>query len=131
MGSLADINPNDIKSIDVLKDASATAIYGSRGANGVILITTEKGARNRKPRATYNGYTGTHSFCQIPHDGRAGICGAPYCRSSIYQWARMNPTTSIPTGRICSIKHGMVTDHNISISGGTETATIILVGLLS
>lgn len=41
-GSLADLNPNDIKSIDVLKDASATAIYGSRGANGVILVTTEK-----------------------------------------------------------------------------------------
>ena len=44
-GSFADINPNDIKSVDVLKDASATAIYGSRGANGVILITTDKGQK--------------------------------------------------------------------------------------
>ncbi|HOO94770.1 MAG TPA: TonB-dependent receptor plug domain-containing protein [Proteiniphilum sp.] len=42
-GTLADINPNDIKSIDILKDASSTAIYGSRGANGVIMITTFKG----------------------------------------------------------------------------------------
>ncbi|HYC29785.1 MAG TPA: TonB-dependent receptor plug domain-containing protein, partial [Chitinophagaceae bacterium] len=58
IGSLADINPNDIKTIDVLKDASATAVYGSRGANGVILITTDKGSRNRKPRINYNGYHG-------------------------------------------------------------------------
>src|SRR5262249_51660100 len=49
-GSIADINPDDVKSIDVLKDASATAIYGSRGANGVILVTTDKGAKNRRPR---------------------------------------------------------------------------------
>src|SRR6185436_18410600 len=45
IGSLGDINPNDVKSIDVLKDASATAIYGSRGANGVIMITTDKGKK--------------------------------------------------------------------------------------
>lgn len=51
MGSL---NPNDIESIDVLKDASATAIYGSRGANGVVIITTKKGKAG-KPSITYNG----------------------------------------------------------------------------
>ena len=43
VGSMADVNPNDIESMEILKDASATAIYGSRGANGVILITTKKG----------------------------------------------------------------------------------------
>ncbi|MDO5980950.1 SusC/RagA family TonB-linked outer membrane protein [Flavivirga spongiicola] len=58
--SLSDIHPNDIKSMEVLKDASATAIYGSRGASGVILITTKKG-RNEKPTLTYNGYTTLHS----------------------------------------------------------------------
>lgn len=42
-GKLSDINTNDIESMDVLKDASSTAIYGSRGANGVIMITTKKG----------------------------------------------------------------------------------------
>lgn len=47
LNSLADINPNDIESLDVLKDASATAIYGSRGANGVVLITTKRG-KNQK-----------------------------------------------------------------------------------
>lgn len=51
MGSL---NPNDIESIDVLKDASATAIYGSRGANGVVIITTKKGKAG-KPTISYNG----------------------------------------------------------------------------
>ncbi|MDR3287400.1 MAG: TonB-dependent receptor plug domain-containing protein, partial [Prevotellaceae bacterium] len=56
-GSLGDINPNDIKSIDILKDASATAIYGSRGANGVILVTTTKGEPGQA-HVTYNGYVG-------------------------------------------------------------------------
>lgn len=54
---LAGINPNDIESIDVLKDASASAIYGSRAANGVILITTKKG-RAGAPRVTLVGYAG-------------------------------------------------------------------------
>lgn len=52
-GSMSSVHPNDIESIEVLKDASATAIYGSRGAGGVILITTKKGA-NKKPTITYN-----------------------------------------------------------------------------
>ena len=58
MGNLSDINPGDIKSMDILKDASSTAIYGSRGANGVILITTHKGAQGSPARFTYNGYAG-------------------------------------------------------------------------
>lgn len=51
----AALNPNDIESIDVLKDASATAIYGARGANGVIIITTKRGMESA-PRVTYDGY---------------------------------------------------------------------------
>ena len=49
------VNPNDIESFTVLKDASATAIYGSRASNGVIIITTKKGQKNAKPRISYNG----------------------------------------------------------------------------
>jgi iron complex outermembrane receptor protein len=49
------VNPNDIESFTVLKDASATAIYGSRASNGVIIITTKKGQKNSKPRISYNG----------------------------------------------------------------------------
>ena len=52
---LAMINPNDIESFTVLKDASATAIYGSRASNGVIIITTKKGRNGQKPTFTYNG----------------------------------------------------------------------------
>lgn len=49
------VNPNDIESFTVLKDASATAIYGSRASNGVIIITTKKGRKNSRPTITYNG----------------------------------------------------------------------------
>ena len=56
MGQLSDINPTDIKSMDILKDASATAIYGSRGANGVIIITTVKGTQGTPAKVSYNGY---------------------------------------------------------------------------
>ncbi len=55
---LADINPNDIESIDILKDASAAAIYGARAANGVVLITTKKGKSSRKTNIELNTSTG-------------------------------------------------------------------------
>ena len=64
MGQLSDINPTDIKSMDILKDASATAIYGSRGANGVIIITTVKGNQGAPAKVTYNGYV---SFKKVFH----------------------------------------------------------------
>ena len=51
---IADINPSDIESVEVLKDADATALYGSRGANGVILITTKRGKFNQKPKINFN-----------------------------------------------------------------------------
>lgn len=54
--SLALIAPQDIESIDVLRDASATAIYGSKAANGVIIITTKKGSKDGKTNVNYNGY---------------------------------------------------------------------------
>lgn len=60
-GSLADIAPNDIQSIEILKDASATAIYGTNGANGVILVTTKHGSDGH-PRITYSGYIGVEDF---------------------------------------------------------------------
>lgn len=67
IGSIGDLNPEDIKSIDILKDASATAIYGSRGANGVIMITTNKGQRGAKPRIAYNSYFGNQTvFARYP-----------------------------------------------------------------
>ncbi len=58
---LATLSPNDIESIQVLKDAAAASIYGSRGSNGVILITTKKGNRNGKPRISYDAFVGSQS----------------------------------------------------------------------
>jgi TonB-linked SusC/RagA family outer membrane protein len=57
------INPDDIASVDVLKDASATALYGARGANGVVLITTRRG-KNGEGRVEYNAWTGVKSFAR-------------------------------------------------------------------
>lgn len=64
-GSYADLNPNDIESIDVLKDASSTAIYGSLGANGVVIITTKRGKEN-KVNVSYDGYYGVNGFVDYP-----------------------------------------------------------------
>ena len=60
-GSLNDIAPSDIESMEILKDASATAIYGTNGANGVILITTKHG-KSGKPTIRYSGYIGLEDF---------------------------------------------------------------------
>jgi TonB-linked SusC/RagA family outer membrane protein len=64
-GSLSDINPGDIESIDILKDASSAAIYGSLAANGVIEITTKRG-KEGKPKITFNSYIGSSDFAHIP-----------------------------------------------------------------
>src|SRR6185437_16611611 len=64
--NLGTLNPNDIESIEVLKDASSTAIYGSQGANGVIIVTTKHGHAG-KVKVNYNGYMGTNGFVQYPH----------------------------------------------------------------
>jgi len=66
MGSLSEISPSDIKSMDILKDASATAIYGSRGANGVILVSTYKGISDQKPKITFNNYLGFKKAVKYP-----------------------------------------------------------------
>ncbi|WP_454803005.1 TonB-dependent receptor [Mucilaginibacter phyllosphaerae] len=58
------INPNDVASIDVLKDASSTAIYGTRGANGVILITTKRGAKNRPSTVSYDSYVSVSTMAK-------------------------------------------------------------------
>jgi TonB-linked SusC/RagA family outer membrane protein len=60
-GDLNLINPNDIESVSILKDAGSAAIYGSRSANGVVLITTKKGRKNEKASVTYNGIYGIQS----------------------------------------------------------------------
>ncbi|MBC5773830.1 TonB-dependent receptor [Pontibacter sp. KCTC 32443] len=63
--ALGDINPADIESIDILKDAASTAIYGSRAAGGVLLITTKKG-KSGKPRVNYEGWAGVTNATRLP-----------------------------------------------------------------
>ena len=63
---LATLNPNDIESIEVLKDASAAAIYGSRGSNGVILITTRKGTKDTPPQVGFRSYVGVQTPFNVP-----------------------------------------------------------------
>ncbi|WP_295128614.1 TonB-dependent receptor [uncultured Chitinophaga sp.] len=65
-GNIEDINPNDIQSMEVLKDASSTAIYGSRGANGVIIITTKRGSTG-KAQVSFNVYGGISEVAGYPH----------------------------------------------------------------
>ncbi|TXD53146.1 MULTISPECIES: SusC/RagA family TonB-linked outer membrane protein [unclassified Polaribacter] len=64
-GSISDINPTDIGSLEVLKDASSAAIYGTRGANGVILITSKKGVKG-KTKIRYDGFTGVDEVFNLP-----------------------------------------------------------------
>ncbi len=61
--SISDINPNDIESVEILKDAAAAAIYGARAANGVVLITTKRGKKGR-PEANFNYYTGVQQVAR-------------------------------------------------------------------
>lgn len=63
--ALENINPDDIERIDILKDASSTAIYGSRATNGVVLVTTRRGQEG-KPRVDYSGYVGVRNYTNMP-----------------------------------------------------------------
>ena len=65
---ISSVNPNDIESMQVLKDASATAIYGAQGANGVIIITTKQGTRADRVRVSYNGYFGVAKMANSGYD---------------------------------------------------------------
>src|SRR5690606_33192239 len=65
-GDLNYLNHADIESVSVLKDAASAAIYGSRAANGVILITTKKGKQNQKPVVSYHGYYGIQKPYALP-----------------------------------------------------------------
>ncbi|NLR94619.1 SusC/RagA family TonB-linked outer membrane protein [Flammeovirga agarivorans] len=65
-GSMQDILPSDIESVSVLKDAASASIYGTRAANGVILVTTKKGGKNEKIKLSYNGYAGVQKATVLP-----------------------------------------------------------------
>ena len=123
MGNLSDINPGDIKSMDILKDASSTAIYGSRGANGVILITTNRGAQGTPAKFTYNGYVGAKSvFSKYPMmDGPKYAEMRKYAgkfENSLYESDDMNTDWQDLLYRT-----GMVNSHDVSVAGGTNNGS--------
>src|SRR5690606_37645703 len=64
-GNISGVHPQDIESIEVLKDASSTAIYGSQGANGVIIVTTKRG-KTGAPKINFNTYIGVNGWAQYP-----------------------------------------------------------------
>ncbi len=122
VGSLADINPNDIKSIDVLKDASATAIYGSRGANGVILVTTNRGQRGQKGRISYSTYSGLQKvFAKYPMMNGQEFTALRKA-AGLYQTApNGDENESLNTDwQDLFYRTGIVTDHNVSLTGGSQ-----------
>jgi TonB-linked SusC/RagA family outer membrane protein len=63
-GTINDIDPNNVKSLEILKDASSTGIYGARGANGVIIVTTNRGIQKSKPELTYHSYFGIGNYAK-------------------------------------------------------------------
>jgi TonB-dependent starch-binding outer membrane protein SusC len=143
--ALASINPNDIESIDIAKDAAATAIYGSRAANGVVFITTKKG-KGRKARISYNGGFGYTSAYGIPAvlnaqqytDYKNGAAannqnlnttnpsGAGYTKFAL---ANDNQGQVINTNWADVVyRKGFSQDHNINISGASENTSYYFSG---
>ncbi|MCK3684368.1 TonB-dependent receptor [Maribellus sp. YY47] len=130
-GALNDINPNDVENISVLKDASSSAIYGSRAANGVILVTTKKG-KEGKVTFNYNGYVGwqnaskdvdfisdmaTHMELVNESEGRE-----KYSTDLIEQWRREsalgNPLYPNTNWHDEMLNTSVLNEHNITAKGG-------------
>ncbi|TFZ65392.1 TonB-dependent receptor [Hymenobacter sp. UV11] len=133
-GSLNDLNPDDITSLEVLKDASSTAIYGARGANGVILITTRRG-KSGAARATYAGYYGMKDIY-----GRFDLMnGEQYYNYKLEAYRTQSPTfdpsnpsfltqderNNYAAGKTTDyqsllFQKGHIQNHTLGVSGGTE-----------
>lgn len=124
------INPNDIKSIEILKDASATAIYGSRGANGVVLITTKRGV-NKKMTVNFSSYFGIQNIAK-----KTDVLSASQYMKFINDVSNEQGDGDVfSSSDISSIGNGtnwqdqvytsaIITDQNVSISGGIDKSTV-------
>ncbi|TYR37842.1 TonB-dependent receptor [Sphingobacterium phlebotomi] len=136
---IAGINPSDIERIDVLKDADATAIYGSRGANGVILITTKKG-KGGSTRVNFNAYTGASKVTNMVDM----LSTTEYLelRREAFQNSEVTPDPDIPDlfewdknldqnwQKKMMGGTGKLTEANVSLSGGSETTNFLISGTL-
>jgi TonB-linked SusC/RagA family outer membrane protein len=114
-GDLNSIAPENIQSFDVLKDASAAAIYGTRGANGVILITTKSGTRSEKMFVTYAGYAAVSNFLK-----KADFMGPDDIRKGLTSF---NDDGWDTDWLKAVTRTGVTNNHSLSISGGTKSMT--------
>ena len=117
------VSPEDIESIDVLRDATATAIYGSKAANGVIIITTKKGAEE-KTNVSYNGYVAFDNILK-----KYDVCTADDLR----QYAKDNNITLKDGGANMDwqdevLRTGISHNHNVNISGGNGSTSYMISG---
>ena len=146
-GGIDDINPNDIISMEVLKDASSTAIYGSRGANGVVLITTRRG-KPGKTQVSIDSYIGSNDvlnkvgvmngtqFAEYKRESRRAIGQYPLGAATADADAKIFETVeleSIKLGRSTDyvdamLRSGAIQNYQIGISGGTEKTTFNISG---
>lgn len=115
------VSPEDIESIDVLRDATATAIYGSKAANGVIIITTKKGSKERT-NVTYNGYVAFDNILK-----KYDVCTADDLR----QYAKDNNITLKDGGANMDwqdevLRTGISHNHNVNISGGNGSTNYMV-----
>lgn len=120
--ALGDINPSDIENIEVLKDGSATAIYGSRAAGGVIMITTKKGSKG-KTRVNYDMSLGLSNalkrFDLLDADQFVAISNEKLANSGFAAQAGIRPDgTNTDWQKVALIDNALVQNHNISFSGG-------------
>lgn len=134
-GNLATVNPNDIESLEVLKDAASAAIYGSRGANGVILVTTKKG-KSGKPSFSYNTYSSLSNRYsnenaqmtagQWGNKLEKGIANGTYDVSNLdsryvqYKIDAYKNAPDVVAVEDWLFRTGETIDHDFSVSGGTE-----------
>ncbi|MEC3908469.1 TonB-dependent receptor [Tamlana sp. 2201CG12-4] len=135
-GALNQINPNDVKSVEVLKDASATAIYGSRGANGVVLITT-KGAKTGKPSVGYSSFLGINKidkklsllnagdYAETVNAHRDETGGSAIFTASEIADFRANGGTDWQDE---IYRTGFTQNHHLSVGGGNEDFLYYLAG---
>ena len=131
-GGLNDINPGDIASIEVLKDASATAIYGSRGANGVILISTKKG-RSGPARVDYNGYAGVNHITKEypmfnPREYTAmRIAANTGYLNDAFETSNMAKGVNTDWQKLM-YQNGFQSDNNLTVSGGSQDGSSYSLG---
>ena len=131
---LSSINPADIESIDVLKDASATAIYGSRGANGVILVTTKSGKKGSST-VTYDAYYGIQRVARKVALLNAAEWGAlkndalkDAGKSPFYTQDQLDQLGEGTDWQAAAFRDAPIQSHTISLSSGTEKTRILLSG---